>query len=250
MRYFYVDHALKIDQITTVTGADARHIQRVLRLKAGQAIGLFDDNGMAYEAMILACRRGAVQVKIIQEKPTTAESPTEIIIGQAVLKDRKMDILIRHLTELGITRWLPFYASRCVAQPKTGRLTARMQRWQTISREAMKQSKRGRSMDIGTPVSFDDALARLHACDIKILFSENETLALDTLPQGPSATDNLTVAAFLGPEGGFTDHEVALARDCGFVTVSLGPRILRSETATISAAVLLQYLFGDLGKKY
>ena len=245
MRYFYIDQTLAYDQSATLTGSEAKHIQRVLRLKSGQTIGLFDNRGTAYEAMIQSCRSGEVEVKITGTQPALAESPTKITILQAFLKERKMDMLVRHLTELGITRWIPLWTNRCIPKLTPERIDNRVERWKAISREAMKQSKRGRSMEIHQPEAFADAMDLVSDHEYKILFWEKETRPLETIPSVPADTSELKVAAILGAEGGFTDDELEQARYAGFYSVSLGPRILRAETAAIGAAVLLQYVFGD-----
>ena len=249
MRYFYVNQLLTLNQSTVLTGPEANHIQRVLRLRAGQTIGLFDSNGTAYTARIQSCRRDEVTVNVIDVQPASAESPTEITILQAYLKDRKMDRLVRHLTEVGITRWIPLWTRRCIPKPRPERIAGRVQRWKSISREAMKQSKRGHSMEIHTPIAFTDAMDLVTGYDLKFVFWERETRPLDSLKPEHNGSAKLKVAALLGPEGGFTDSEMAQAQTAGFESVSLGPRILRAETAAIGAAVLLQYVFGDLGKK-
>ncbi|QTA90883.1 Ribosomal RNA small subunit methyltransferase E domain-containing protein [Desulfonema magnum] len=156
-----------------------------------------------------------------------------------------MDNLVRHLTELGITEWIPFIAERSVSRPDKKRLASRMERWKKIAREAVKQCKRSHIPDIDTVLSFEELLHIGKAYDLKIVFWENETMNF-AFPQLHDKQYH-TIFVMLGPEGGFTSREIESALASGFVTAALGPRILRAETATIAASALLQYLFGDMG---
>jgi len=250
MRYFFIEQAQVAGQTPVVTGSDARHIKNVLRLKLGDKIGLFDGQGLEYEARILTISSGSVKVSIIRSFPSIAESPVQITIAQAFLQYRKMDGLVRQLTELGITKWIPFIAKRSVPRPNDRRLSARMKRWERIAREALKQCKRARIPEIGDTVSFDEMLNTGKGYDLKIAFWENESrpvgFELSTMPDGQFQK----ILIMLGPEGGFTSEEIECARACGFITAALGPRILRTETATIAACSLVQYLFGDMGKNF
>ena len=247
MRYFFIEQPATDGAIALITGPDARHIKTVLRLKPGDKIGLFDGKGFEYQARIEAVSSRGVKVTVLNSFPSTAESPVEIIVAQAFLKERKMDGLVRQLTELGITQWIPFFAQRSVPRPDQKNLSVRSERWKKIAREALKQCKRARVPEIGETASFEKVLAQSRTCDLKIVFWEDESTALTALP--PKSEQKIkTIFAMLGPEGGFTVQEIETARARGFVTAALGPRILKAETATVAACVLLQYLYGDMGK--
>lgn len=245
MRYFFIERTESVGSTPVITGSDARHIKTVLRLKPGDAIGLFDGKGFEYTAEIIDLSPGKVQVSVIHKFPSTSESPVRITIAQAFLKERKMDGLVRQLTELGIATWVPFIAERSVSRPDQKQLSVRTKRWKKIAREAVKQCKRGQVMEIGETVSFEAVLNLAGASDLKIAFWENELQSVQTslLTLGRHIKK---IFALIGPEGGFTVQEIENARNRGFVTVGLGPRILRAETATVTACVLLQYLFGDM----
>ncbi len=247
MRYFFVDSLEPEDAIFSITGPDARHIRTVLRLKPGDRIGLFDGKGIECEAGIVDLSPGKVTASLIRRFPSTAESPIRITVAQGFLKERKMDGLVRQLSEIGITEWMPFIAQRSVSMPDKKQLASRAKRWEKIAREAVKQCRRGRIMKIGDTVSFSHVLNLAGDCDSKIAFWENESRPLQPITaQSPVRT----VFALIGPEGGFTRREIEIAKDHGFITAGLGPRILRAETATLAASVLLQYLFGDMNQKY
>lgn len=248
MNRFFIDPSEADASVPVISGTDANHIKNVLRLKPGDNILLFDGKGVEYEARITALSSKRVEVSILHRFLSTTESPVQMTVAQAFLKDRKMDTLIRQLTELGITKWVPFISARSVPRPNKKRLAARKERWEKIARESLKQCRRGRVMEIGSVVSFENALNMGKACDLKILFWEKETEPADFkfLPSDDSPYDK--VFAVLGPEGGFTPAEIEIARDFGFVTATLGPRILRAETATIAACTLLQFFLGDMKK--
>ena len=247
MRYFFIDSLENKDAFLSITGSDARHIRTVLRLKPGDKIGLFDGKGSEYEAEIVDVSPGKVNISLIRSFPSTAESPIRITMAQGFLKERKMDGLIRQLSELGITKWVPFIAERSVPMPDEKQLLTRTKRWEKIAREAVKQCRRGRIMEIGDTASFSQVLNQAEDSDLKISFWEDEARPIQTItPEGPVHS----VFALIGPEGGFTRKEIETAKDHGFVTAGLGPRTLRAETAALAASVLLQYLFGDMNQKY
>jgi 16S rRNA (uracil1498-N3)-methyltransferase len=247
MRYFFIDSLEPKDAIFNIAGPDARHIRTVLRLKPGDKIGLFDGKGFECEAEIIDVSPGKVTASLIRRFPSTSESPIHITVAQGFLKERKMDGLVRQLSEIGITEWMPFIAERSVPMPDKKQLLTRTKRWEKIAREAVKQCRRGRIMKIGDTASFSQVLNLAGDCDLKIAFWEDESRQVQGIkPQSPIQT----VFALIGPEGGFTRNEIEKARDHGFVTAGLGPRILRAETATLAAGVLLQYLFGDMSQKY
>ncbi len=245
MRYFFIEHVQSTGSTLVITGSDARHIKTVLRLKSGDKIGLFDGKGFEYKAKIVDLSTGRVKVSVIRRFPSTAESPVQITVAQGFLKEKKMDGLVRQLSELGIIKWNPFIAERSVPRPDKKQLSARTKRWEKISKEAIKQCKRGCIMEIGDTVSFEEILNLSQTADLKIAFLENELQPLNAELPRPDRNIN-KIYALLGPEGGFTQQEIESARDRGFVTASLGPRILRAETATVAACVLLQHLFGDM----
>jgi 16S rRNA (uracil1498-N3)-methyltransferase len=247
MRYFYIERSEVEQPAPVITGPDARHIKSVLRLKPGDKIGLFDGKGFDYEARIVKLSPGSVEVSVVGRCPSKAESPVQITVAQAYLKDRKMGALVRQVTELGIYKWIPFISERSVPRPDRKRLSTRTERWRKIAKEALKQCKRGRLTEIGETVSFDEVLHLGLACDLKIAFWESESHPIKSIL--PPTSENHLAGIFLliGPEGGFTSLEIERARTFGFVTAALGPRILRAETATLAACTLLQYLFGDMG---
>ena len=156
-----------------------------------------------------------------------------------------MDDLIRPLTELGIHRWQPFFAARSVARPKRQSLEKRMDRWRKKALEAVKQCRRGRIPHIEPADTLADVLHASDGVDIKLFFWEGEPLAVDL--SAASRPAPRSILAIVGPEGGFTPEEVAMAKARDFLICGLGPRILRAETAALAACTIVQHRFGDMG---
>ena len=246
MRRFFI-HPEALNQKTgLISGSDAKHISKVLRIKESGRLFLFDGKGFDYEAEIVRVSSEKVQVNILKKFPSKSEPVVHITVAQALLKDRKMDDIIRQITELGIFRWIPFPAHRSVSRLHSRRLSSRMERWERIAKESLKQCGRNKTPAIISADSFEAMLSLSENSDIKIIFWENETAALtDFMALDEKSMQNIFMG--IGPEGGFTDEEIEKATACGFKTLSLGPRILKSDTATVSACTLMQYLYGDLG---
>jgi len=249
MRRFFIEQTRITSTKIFITGSDAAHIKKVLRMKSGDRIGLFDGRGFEYDARIENLLAGSVELSITKRFLSASESPVQIIVAQALLKDKKMDILARQLTEIGVARLIAFTSVRSVPRPDKKRLSARRKRWEKIVIEALKQCRRGHVTEIGETITFNNVIKIDDECDLKIVFWENESKPVSNAVQQVHDRRYGKILAVLGPEGGFSEKEIEDARACGFVTASLGPRILRAETAAVAACTILQYLFGDMGLK-
>lgn len=251
MRRFLYNETLAESRKVTLIGGDARHIHHVLRMKPGDRIILFNESGEEWEAAISESGRKNVDVLVTRKLVRSAEAETgmPITIALSLLKDRKMDAIVRQLTELGIARWIPVFAQRSVPRPDSRRLATRRGRWEKITREALKQCGRRHPMVIDSAMHFGEFIRSDWDHCIKIMFwEEARATSLDDLSrEAKTAAGVSEVLVLIGPEGGFARREVEQALKAGFVTASLGPRILRAETASVAAAALVQYFFGDSG---
>jgi 16S rRNA (uracil1498-N3)-methyltransferase len=247
MKRFYFPEKIAAQKEIAISGSDARHMVKVLRLKPGDNIVVFDGYGADYDAEIVSISPDRVMVFILRKCPARPESRARITVAQALLKGKKMDTLIRQVTELGIARWVPFTAERSVPRPNQKRSKDRLERWQTLVKESLKQSRRSAFTEVSPIISYQEVLTLGQAHQVKIVFWENETEPLENVIHTYPA-DSRNICIVLGPEGGFAEKEIETARSMGFKTASLGSRILRAETASISACVLIQYVFGDLGR--
>lgn len=244
MRRFFISPEQLSHQVPQLSGPDAHHLRSVLRLKAGDQIVVFDGQGQEFQARIMAFEADRVILSLLAPMQVDAESPLAITLAQGFLKDKRMDRLVRPLTELGIACWMPFRAGRSVSLPDEKRLQTRCQRWHKLSQEALKQCGRSRVMAIKPKDSLGAAIAHAHDDDLKIIFYEKSP----SISLGHHSNHQPRRAFILvGPEGGFAPEEVAEAEAMGFCVAGMGPRILRAETAALAASALVQYHFGDLG---
>jgi len=245
MKRFFIEHSEIKKNAPVIEGTDAHHISKVFRLKPVDHIILIDGTGMEYEAEIKKISKNRVTVSVIKKYLSATESSVQLMVGQCYLKDKKMDMLVRHLTELGISRWLPITSEYSVPKPDIKKIKSKLQRWEIIAKEAAKQCRRTKIPEILSPVSFQEALEAHKDMGLKIIFYEKETVSLSQTMCSLD-TNPKNIFLLLGPEGGFSNKETELAKTFGFITASLGPRILRAETASISACALIQHLFGDM----
>lgn len=229
-----------------ILGQDARHLGKVLRLKPGDSVSMTDGRGTDYRGEVAGITPDAADVRILGQSGSKTESGLGLTVCSAMLKDRKMDGIIRELTQIGVTSWVPFFSKRSVPVPDSKRLDRRLERWRSIARESLKQCRRSCEVTIPFPCSFERVLELASDATHRIAFWEGADQSLN-LERGNS--DPATRAVVLiGPEGGFAESEIRTAEASGFRLYSMGPRILRAETAALTAAVLVQYLLGDLGK--
>jgi 16S rRNA (uracil1498-N3)-methyltransferase len=246
MRRFFIDDILSSQGSFAINGAEAKHIARVLRMGPGERIVLLDREGKRFQAVIEKVDRHQVLVSLESAIPAPAMSSVHITLCQALLKSHPMDLVVEKSSELGVDRILPYIAERTVVKVDRDRSHGKVRRWQEIAQSAAKQSDRAIPADISPLCTFQELLSTLRKEPaLKILLWEQEiTRSLrDLLRSGSPAS---RVVALVGPEGGFTEREVRQAVEAGFVSVSLGNRILRAETAAISLVTLLQYEYGDL----
>ena len=245
-RRFYIhNNQIKSGQ-AEISGSEAHHLATVLRLLPGDKVTLITSTSAIWTAQINTISDQRVRLELIQQIPATAPA-TAIIVAQALLKARKMDVLVRQLTELGIAGFAPFFSSRSIPTPKPTKMKERQARWMRISREAAKQCDAARLPEIYPAADFQAVIAQAPSAALKIIFWESR--AGDAVSPIVSEPDTKPTQIFLvlGPEGGFTLDEIALAQKNGFQTAGLGPRILRAETAAVAAATLAQYWWGDWG---
>ena len=245
MRYFFVDPSQVSGTRAVLEGSEASHVRNVIRLKRGDAVGLVDGTGFEYEAVIDRSVTGRVELEITARRASAGRPSLSLTVAQGFLKEKKMDLLVRQLSELGATRFAPFVSERTVARPEAGRGSFRCERWRKIAVESLKQCRRGDVLAIEEVHGFDGVLALGPQHDLALFFWEEATVPLPQLPAGRPKP--ASVLAVLGPEGGFSETEAQAAESAGFRIVRLGPRIIKAETAAVAAAAVVQLLFGDLG---
>jgi 16S rRNA (uracil1498-N3)-methyltransferase len=247
MRFFYVEPSQMAGSKAVLEGAEASHVKNVLRLRRGAAVGLVDGAGFEYTAEIDRIVPGRVELAVTGRQPAPGRAVVRVWVAQGCLKEKKMDRVVRQLSELGAARFIPLICERVVARPEAGRAGFRRERWRKIAIESLKQCRRGDLMEIAEITTFEAALEQGRSCAARILFWEKACEPPTVARAGGAETAPPSVMVLLGPEGGFTEQEARAAEAAGFIPSALGPRILRAETAAVAACALVQYLFGDLG---
>jgi 16S rRNA (uracil1498-N3)-methyltransferase len=226
--------------------AETRHMAAVLRLVPGDLVIAADGQGHDYTVRLESLGDAATGT-ILGVSDNRREPPFAITLIQAITKGDKMESIVRAVTELGVARVLPAISARTVVRLEASRWRERSRRWQRVAREAAKQCGRAVVPEVETPRPLGDWLtATVGQADLRLCFWEGQAPSLSqTLASLPSAP--ATALIVVGPEGGLTRDEVDAATAAGFRTASLGPRILRSDTAGPAIAAILQFRFGDLG---
>jgi 16S rRNA (uracil1498-N3)-methyltransferase len=240
-----------------LSAEESRHLRDVLRLRAGDEAFVFDGEGREFACVLLdAGGRGARATLEVRGRaePQSPESPLDLSLGVALLKGEKFDLVVQKATELGVSRVAPVVSRRADVRLRDERdAGARVERWRRLALEAAKQSGRARVPSVETPAGFEDFVS-VEACagEARVLFAERGGMGLREFARGlcePGVAEGprpSSVKALVGPEGGWESEEVALASARGWAIITLGGRTLRAETAAITAAALLQHLFGDV----
>jgi 16S rRNA (uracil1498-N3)-methyltransferase len=226
----------------TFGGDQARQIRKVLRLREGDRVLALDGAGSEYVVRLRAVSERQTTGLVEERRPSAREPSVPIWLYLGVLKGAKFELVLQKCTEIGVRGFVPVVTARSVsAEPGS----SRQRRFETIVREAVEQSRRGMLPIVSQPVSYPEAVRQARAKGTSILLWEAERSL--GLPEVIRDVPNGSVCLLVGPEGGFTEDEVARAQDAGVRVAGLGPRILRSETAAIAASALVLAHFGDLG---
>lgn len=223
-----------------ISGSDYRHIVKVLRLKVGHGITLFDESGMEHTGAIAEIGKEEIRVTIAESRKSETESSLNITLLQGIPKGNKMDFIIEKATELGVKTIVPVITERSQI-----RETNKIQRWRNIALESSKQCARIIPPDIHNLKDFQGAIVSKFYNKLQIILhnqcKENLRNIINNTLQSSS-----NIVLFVGPEGGFSEIEIKTAREKGFIPARLGPRIFRTETASIVAISILQYVYGDI----
>jgi len=228
-----------------ITGEKAHYLAAVLRVRSGDDLEILNGKGLSYRARVLSLTRKAVIAEVLGVVKHDTESPLNLILIQGLLKGEKMELVIQKTTELGIREIIP-----AVTERSQVRDTRKAARWEKIAEDASRQCGRTIVPRIHEPVPFPDIFSRTGRLTSfekykGLLFWEEGGIGIKEIGR-MSGDDFRTLIIAVGPEGGFMEKEVHAAESEGFLTASLGKRIVRAETAAITAIALTQFLFGDL----
>ncbi len=245
MARFFCDFPLAGRQFLELPEAAAHHAMRVLRLKSGEDVTLFDGQGGEFVARIVDTGR-VVRVELMEWRDIEREASFKVTLAQALPSADKMDWIVQKAVELGVARIVPLAATRSVVKLAGERATRRVQHWQSVAVAACEQCGRNRVPGIAPLFDLRQWLSQhLHAQnEVSLLLAPEATRGLGALMKAERTTMGVTL--LIGPEGGWTEEEVVAALACGFEPVSLGSRVLRTETAGLAALAALAALHGDL----
>ena len=239
MPRFYVDFALSPDSVVELPDNVVRHLN-VLRVKNTEEIVLFNGNGKSYPALPEVLEKRRASVRILREEATDNESPLNITLVQAVSAAERMDFTLQKSVELGVAEIRPVISERCVVRLSGERAEKRVARWQEIVVSACEQSGRNIVPKVLPLTTYAQALQQLPQETAKLLMSLNRAQKLSDV-----RLQSGEVVFMVGPEGGWTEKEEQQAFDAGFQSVTLGKRVLRTETASLAAIAAMQTLWGD-----
>ncbi len=236
-------------------GQVAHQIARVLRLQPGDLVYLLDNSGYRYSASLVSVSKSGVTAEVSGRERLDTEPGVELVLCQALLKGQKLEWVLQKGTEIGVSRFVPVLSERCVSRPSKVEVDRKLERWREIVREAAEQSGRALLPQVKSLVSFEEACHEAgQAALAAMAWEEERSLGMGTLlkeagifaASGERHGVRPMVLLLVGPEGGFSERESEVARSAGVKVVSLGPRILRAETAALVVATVVLCKMGEL----
>ena len=236
----YIPKVATSGEIITVTGQTAHHVIQVLRLRPGAAIRLFNGHGPEWDAVLLESKRSAISLKV--GTPVEAiDAPTlSITLAQGIARNDRMDFILQKAVELGVGSIQPVWMQRCQARVSGERLKKRMQHWQGIIISACEQCGRSTLAELYNPEDYTGWISKQNPSALGLMLQPDSTQILNDIPP-----PERNIVVLVGPEGGLTPEEQRLAANSGFTGIRLGQRILRTETAALSALASMHTLWGD-----
>ena len=228
-----------------IEGEDVKHISKVLRCKIGEKIEVCDKDNSEYICEITNIDKSIVELDILEKKEIKRESELKVRLYQGLPKGPKMEMILQKLTEVGVDEIILVQTKRSVSKVDDKKEDKKIERWERIIYEAAKQSKRGKIPSLRGVISFKEALEDMKSNDLNIAPYENEKTK--SIKQVIRNNNINNIGIFVGPEGGFEEIEIEAIENIGGQSVSLGPRILRTETASVVASSIVLYELSDLG---
>ena len=245
MYQFFVDPGQinENDRRVIIEGPDVNHIKNVLRMRVGEELAVSNgQDGREYRCSILSFREDSVECELRFIKEDGVELPVKVTLFQGLPKADKMELIIQKAVELGVTEIVPVATRRCVVKLDEKKAASKLTRWQSIAEAAAKQSKRGIIPQVSSVQSFSAALEMASGMDVRLIPYELANGMERTRQILGSLRPGQHVAVFIGPEGGFEESEIALAGENGVEPITLGRRILRTETAGMTVLAWIGYL--------
>ena len=245
-RFFVEKKNINLENNTcTIEGEDVKHISKVLRCKIGEELEVCDSDNNEYICEITNIDKSTVELDILEKVDIKRESDLKIKLYQGLPKGPKMEMILQKLTEVGVDEIILVQTKRSVVKVDDKKEDKKIERWERIIYEAAKQSKRGKIPKLRGVLSFKEALVDMQNNDFNIAPYENERTK--SIKQAIKSLDISNIGIFVGPEGGFDESEIEAIENINGQSVSLGPRILRTETASVVASSIVLYELSDLG---
>ena len=241
----YHEEPIEVNQAFVLSKEKSHHLATVLRARPGDALALFDGSGAEFDAVIIDVDKRSVTVEAQAPHHPNVESPLSIHLLQGISRGERMDFAIQKAVELGVALVTPVITEYCGLRVDAKRLEKRLQHWRGIAINAAEQSGRVKVPTIGAPLSFEASLQQAEPNGVRYLCNPEARTGISGVTPPPTSTKK-DVYLLIGPEGGLSMAEISQATAQGWQNLSLGPRVLRTETATIVAISLIQQLWGDL----
>jgi len=242
MHCFYCEANNVSEHQITITGSDVNHIKNVLRMKIGEELMVCDGTGMEYTCRIEDFPAGEVKLSVLQAEKSSTELPVRLKLYQGLPKKDKMELIIQKAVELGAVEIIPVMTKRCIVKLEDDKKEAKkLERWQAIAESAAKQSGRGIIPTVCRVMNYKEAIKKASSEGMSLIPYEMAEGMKSLKNAANEAAKQQVISVFIGPEGGFEEAEVEFAKENGVVPVSLGKRILRTETAGFTTLSILMY---------
>ncbi|SHE65193.1 16S rRNA (uracil1498-N3)-methyltransferase [Seinonella peptonophila] len=246
MQRYFVQPTQIVNSHIVIVGDDVHHIKNVMRFQPGDQIICCDEQGADYLAMIETIQPSQIRLNILNQSPSMGEPHTEVVLWQSIPKGDRWDWILQKSTELGVKRIVPVISERTIVKIDNRKLEKKQSRWQRIVKEAAEQSHRGMIPLVESVYHFNDLLSALSNQPAWIAYEQGGNSFYQSLKAYPKGEIHLII----GPEGGFTRQEIERAKQAGIKPVTLGKRILRTETAAIAAISCAFFMRHDLGGEW
>ena len=245
MHRFFAEPGQIGEKEIVITGADVNHIRNVLRMRTGEEVLIADGRGAEYRCKLTDLSENEVRAQILWKLDGNAELASAVTLFQGLPKSDKMDLIVQKCVELGVDRIVPVSTQRAVVKLDEKKEQTRLKRWNTISESAAKQSGRGVIPEVSGVMSFGKALEEAKKLDVLLIPYERAEHMAETRRVMGEIRPGQSVGIFIGPEGGFEESEVEEAVAAGAKAITLGKRILRTETAGLAVMSMLSYLLEE-----
>ncbi|MCC8138180.1 MAG: 16S rRNA (uracil(1498)-N(3))-methyltransferase [Clostridiales bacterium] len=241
MHHFFAEKAQISENEIRITGSDVNHIRNVLRIAPGEQVSVSDGDATSYRCEVVRVEEECVTAKIMWSQEADTELPCRIVLFQGLPKADKMELIIQKTIELGVSEIIPMATRRAVVKLDAKKAEAKKKRWNAIAESSAKQAKRAVIPEVKQVMDFDEAVRYASTMSRRFIPYERAEGMDETREAFRAIQPGDSIAVFIGPEGGFDEQEIRLAKDAGIMPITLGRRILRTETAGMAVLAVLMF---------